>query len=419
MNRDESKTCLGCGSPLPEPFLDLGQTPLANAYMPARMAHLPEPRFPLAAAFCPMCYLVQINHRVPPEEMFSQYLYFTSFSDSLLAHARKMASELCGRLALGRGSRVLEIASNDGYLLQYFQQKGVTVLGVEPAKNIAVHAAEKGIPTLNSFFGPELVGPIRRDYGMADLVVGNNVLAHVPQINDFLRAVKDCLTRAGTAVFEFPYLKELLEKSEFDTIYHEHVFYYSLSSVKKLAERAGLHLFDVARQAVHGGSLRIFLATEPRPVGENVTRMLEEEEADGLTRSARYASFSRTVAALKTDLLALLTGLKAQGKRLAAYGAPAKGNTLLNYCGIDGRLLKFTVDRSTHKQGLLLPGSRIPIRDPACLLEEMPDYTLILPWNLAAEIVSQQAEYVRRGGRFILPVPQPRVVEAGELGAVA
>ena len=404
-------TCLGCGNALPEPFLDLGKTPLANSFVRPERAHLPEATYRLAVAFCPLCHLVQLTDRVPPEDLFSEYLYFSSYADSFLEHARAMAESLTQRFYLGAESLVLEIASNDGYLLQYFQQLGVRVLGVEPARNIAAVAKRRGIPTLNRFYGPEVVKEITGNSGKADLIIGNNVLAHVPTINDFLKSVKACLKPGGTAVFEFPHLGDLLDRTAFDTIYHEHVFYFSLSAIKALAERAGLHLFDVSRQAIHGGSLRVFLGhQEPHPASPNMAALLSEEQAAGLTEPRRFAAFGRQVIALKQDLVSTLRRLKASGKRLAAYGAPAKGNTLLNYCGIGTDYVEFTVDRNPHKQGLCLPGTHIPIFAPEKVREEKPDYLLILPWNLKDEIMAHMSFIREWGGRFLVPIPRVEVV---------
>ena len=410
--------CLGCGAILPTPFLDLGCTPLANSYLKPDHDGQAEEKFPLAVAYCDRCQLVQLTDLVAPEKLFGEYLYFSSYSESFLAHAKSMAAELTERFRLEPGSRVLEIASNDGYLLQYFQRAGLDVLGVEPARNIAAVAQERGIPTLNVFFDGATAADIRRRFGRADLIVGNNVLAHVPTINAFLAAVADALAPVGAAVFEFPYLGELLANSEFDTIYHEHVFYYSLHATARLAARAGLELFDVAPQIVHGGSLRIFLQHPgARAAMPAVAAMLARETEAGLARPARYASFGGQVESLRTQLLDLLRRLRSAGKRVAAYGAPAKGNTLLNYCGIDASTIEFTVDRSPHKQGLMLPGSRVPIRPPEALIEAMPDYTLILPWNFTDEIVAQQRAYLERGGRFIVPIPTPRILDRNSLTA--
>ena len=405
--------CLGCGAALAEPFLDLGAQPLANAFLRPEDAARPEPRFPLAVAYCARCHLVQLTETAPPAALFEDYLYFSSYSESFLAHAREMAGVLVARFGLTSTHRVLEVASNDGYLLQFFQARGVAVLGVEPARNVAAVARARGIPTLARFFGPDLVDEIVRDFGRPDLVVGNNVLAHVPGVNAFLDAVRACLAPAGAAVFEFPYLGELLERTAFDTIYHEHVFYYSLAAVRALAERARLEVFDVERQPVHGGSLRVFLQTPgARPVAPAVAALLDAERAAGLTGAARYAGFGAAVARLRDELVGRLRRLRAEGRRLAAYGAPAKGTVLLNVCGLGPDVLEFTVDRSPHKQGRLVPGVRLPIRPTEDLVKEMPDVTLLLPWNLLDEIVEQQGEYLRRGGAFLVPVPAPRLVRA-------
>lgn len=412
------KKCLSCGAPLPDAFLDLGKTPLANSYVKPENAAAPEPSFRLAVAYCGECHLVQLTDLVPPEEMFSDYLYFSSYSQSYLEHARRMAESLVNRFRLTEANRVLEIASNDGYLLQFFQEKGVRVRGIEPAANIAQCAVAKGIPTDNRFFDGDCARDVRADFGPPDLIIGNNVLAHVPSINDFLAAVRSCLAPAGVAVFEFPHLLELLRGREFDTIYHEHVFYYSLWALRNLARRAGLEVFHVEPQRTHGGSLRVFLA-EPgsRAVSPAVGTLLAREQRAGLTQPAVYHRFAEKVAGLKSSLISYLARRKGEGYRIAAYGAPAKGNTLLNYCGIGAETIEFTVDRSPHKQNLLLPGSRIPILAPEALVERMPDYTLILPWNLASEIVSQQREYTERGGKFMVPVPHPKVVSTNRMMA--
>jgi SAM-dependent methyltransferase len=408
-----ARGCRGCSQPLPEPFLDLGFTPLANAYVSPDQADLPDPVFPLAVSYCSQCHLVQLADTVAPEDMFSEYLYFSSYSDSFIAHARDMAAELTARFDLGAGSRVLEVASNDGYLLQFLQRSGIPVLGIEPARNVAAEASRRGIPTWNEFFGPNIVGRVRSTFGALDLLVGNNVAAHVPTINEFLASVRACLKDDGIAVFEFPYLAELVSRTEFDTIYHEHVFYFSLAAFVQLANRAGLTLFDVSRQPVHGGSLRVFLdAGQRRQPTAAVDALLSMEDRSGLLGPARYRQFSTDAQSLMMELVDRLESLKAGGARLAAYGAPAKGNTLLNTCGIGTSLLDFTVDRSPHKQGLLLPGSRLPILHPQELARRRPDMTLILPWNIAAEVVAQQREYVEAGGRFMVPVPHPTEVAA-------
>jgi SAM-dependent methyltransferase len=408
-----SPACKGCGAPLSAPFLDLGETPLANAYVRPEHADRPEARYPLAVAYCGECHLTQLTTTVPPPDLFSEYLYFSSYSETVLAHARAMAADLSARFGIGAGSRVLEVASNDGYLLQFFGDRNVHVLGIEPAGNVAAEAVRRGIPTWSEFFDNDLAPRIRSQFGAVDLLIGNNVLAHVPAINEFLAAARSCLSETGVAVFEFPYVADLLAKTEFDTIYHEHVFYFSLTAIRVLARRAGLSLFDVSRQPIHGGSLRVFLQPG-RHHQETVAlgALLAAEEGDGLLDAACYERFSADVRALRFELVNSLRSLKDGGARLAAYGAPAKGNTLLNTCGIGRELLDFTVDRSPYKQGLLLPGSRLPILDPVELARRRPDVALILPWNIALEIVEQQQEYVRAGGRFLVPVPHPMEVAA-------
>ncbi|MCU1324789.1 MAG: SAM-dependent methyltransferase [Bryobacterales bacterium] len=412
--------CAGCRNPLPAPFLDLGDSPLANSYTEPGSSETEEFRAPLAVSFCPACYLVQLTHIVPPKQLFFSYLYFSSFSESYLRHAKAMADELCDRFQLGPQSTVVEVASNDGYLLQYFQQRNVRVLGIDPAENIGEAARLRGIPTWTRFFGPDLLPELEQEVGKVTLIIGNNVLAHVPKINAFLSAVHGALGSSGHAVFEFPYVLDLLERNEYDTIYHEHVYYYSLSALKRLAERACLHLVDVSHQKVHGGTLRVFLAKYAREQpSAAVEAMLLAERAAGLLTPERYSLLGSAVEKQKAEFTGLLRRLRSARKTIAAYGAPAKGNTLLNACGIDNKLIDFTVDKNEHKQGLLLPGSRIPILAPEALLEHQPDYAVVLPWNLATEIMEQQAEYVRRGGRFILPIPSPRIVGANELPEAA
>ena len=402
--------CRGCGRALPEPFLDLGMMPLANSYVRPENEYRDEQRYPLAVSFCTQCALVQLVETVAPETLFSEYLYFSSYSDSFLEHARTMAMRSTIASAFSKAVRVLEPGSNDGYLLQYFLKRGVRVLGVEPARNIAAEASQRGIPTLNRFFGPDVVAEILRDYGPADLIIGNNVLAHVPDFNGFLRATARCLASRGVAAFEFPYLKDLIDATEFDTIYHEHVFYFSLSSVAKLAVYSGLELFDAERQTVHGGSIRVFLQhSRAREKSARLEALVRDEITAGMTDATTLTSFGQRVGALAEELRQMLNELRRSGKRIAAYGAPAKGNTLLNYCGIGRELVDFCVDRSPHKQGLLLPGTHLPIHAPHALLDQRPDYTLILPWNIADEIVEQQQEY--SASRW--PVHRPNTYSTG------
>jgi SAM-dependent methyltransferase len=405
-------SCLVCQQPNVEEFLDLGTVPLANALLaapPVRAAD--EARFPLRVGYCAACHAVQLLHLVPPEDLFSDYVYESSFSDAFLAHARRYADHLTERLSLGQGSFVVEVASNDGYLLKNFVAAGVPCLGVEPARNIAAKAVARGIPTLAKFFGPETAAEVRRAHGAADVVLGNNVLAHVPQIVPFLAAAKDLLKPAGLAVFEFPWLRELVRHLEFDTVYHEHVYYLSLTALQNAARLAGLEVQDVQLQPVHGGSLRVFLQRPgARPVAAEVARVLEQERAEGLAGAAVFRAMGQRVRALREALRALLAGHKQAGKRIVAYGASAKGSTLLNYCGIGKETLDYIVDRSTVKQGRFAPGVHLPILGVEKLLADRPDYTLLLAWNFADEIRRQQAAYEAAGGRFVHPVPEPRVL---------
>lgn len=408
--KSDNRACLGCGNVLPSPFLDLGLMPGANSFITPGERRS-EPRHPLAVACCHDCCLVQLTDLVAPEDLFTEYLYLSSFSETFLKHAESMAVDMTARFGLDNDSFVVEIASNDGYLLQHFLAGGIPVLGVEPAKNIADIAIERGIPTLSEFFSSEIAEKIQEEHGPADVVIGNNVLAHVPTVNDFLSGTFSALKPSGVAIFEFPYLVNFLESTQFDTVYHEHVFYYSLSAITKLAERAGLEVFDAQRFPVHGGSLRVFIQKPGgRAISTALDRLLSAEQEANITSPVPYEDFARRVLKIKDELVSLLKNLKGKGYRIAAYGAPAKGNTLLNYCAIGQDIIDFTVDRSPHKQGLLTPGMNIPISPPERLMDEMPDYTLILPWNLADEIIEQQAAYREKGGKFIIPIPSTRVI---------
>ncbi len=408
-----SRFCRSCGSDELSFILSLGRTPLANALLAVDPPAEPEKRYPLDVAVCRRCALVQILETVPPEDLFTNYLYFSSFSDSLLEHARQLATRLIAERRLGADSLVVEIASNDGYLLRNYLAAGVPILGIEPAANIAAVArAEHGIPTLCEFFGEQLANRLAAEGQRADIVHAHNVLAHVADLNGFVEGLRLLLKPSGVAVIEVPYVKEMLDRCEFDTIYHEHLCYFSLTALDLLFQRHGLLIQDVEQLAIHGGTLRLFAGPTATASQRStaVTNLLAEEQAWGVSDPVYYESFGRRVEALKTALVDLLVGLRRQGARVAAYGASAKGSTLLNYCGIGRDLLEFAVDRSTYKQGMYMPGVHLPIYAPERVLEEQPDYLLLLSWNFAEEILEQQAEYRRRGGKFIIPVPEPKIV---------
>jgi hypothetical protein len=394
-------------------FVDLGMSPLANFYPRAEQLQEPERFYPLHVYVCAECFLVQLESITQPEELFSDYAYFSSYSDSWLEHARAYAEIAVNRFALNSKSRVVEIASNDGYLLQFFLARGVPVLGIEPAGNVAEAAMAKGIPTLVRFFGEETAGQLVSQGRPADLIIANNVLAHVPQLNGFVRGMRTLLKRGGVITIECPHLMRLMEENQFDTIYHEHLCYFSLTAIRKLFDRHGLKIFDVEELTTHGGSLRIYAAHESddfKGDGQRVKELLWREEKAGFCKLERYLAFSAQVKRTKRKLLGFLLAAKSARKSVVAYGAPAKGNTLLNYCGVGPNLIDYTVDRSPHKQGHFLPGTRIPIYVPDRIRDTRPDYVLILPWNLKDEIMRQMS-YIRDwNGRFVVPIPEVRVV---------
>jgi len=409
-------TCRACGAKSLEPVLSLGKTPLANALLTKEDLEKPEPSFPLELVFCSTCTLVQITEEVPPETMFGEYLYFSSFSDTMLKHAETIATRLTREQELDAKSLVVEVASNDGYLLQYYAKQGVPVLGVEPARNIAKVAEEKGIRTLCRFFGSEIAGELAAKGERADVIHANNVLAHVPDLNGvvsgFATLLKDAAPgqKGGIAVIEAPYVRDLVEHCEFDTIYHEHLCYFSLTALDRLMARHGLVVHDVERLPIHGGSLRIFVSKKGAYARtDRVTALLEEETASDIDKLSFYAGFASRVNGLKQELVATLADLKAKGARIAAYGAAAKGATLVNFFGIGKETIDFVVDRSTYKQGRYMPGARIPILPPSALVEKHADFCLLLAWNFADEILAQQQKFRDDGGKFIVPIPNVRV----------
>lgn len=405
--------CRFCGMELRHTFIDLGVSPLSNSYLTEAQLNRMEPFYPLHARVCHRCFLVQLEEFESPENIFNDYAYFSSYSESWLQHARDYTEKMTARFGLNEASQVVEIASNDGYLLQYFVKRGIPVLGIEPAENVARKAEEKGIPTITKFFGQHLARQLAKDGRSADLLLGNNVLAHVPALNDFVAGLKILLKPAGVITMEFPHLLRLIEERQFDTIYHEHFSYFSFLTVEEVFARHGLTLFDVEELTTHGGSLRIYARhaeDEAKEISARVHQLKGRELSAGARSLQTYLDFSAKAEETKRFLLKFLIEAKEEGKRVAGYGAPAKGNTLLNYCGVRTDLVDYTVDMNPHKQGKFLPGTHIPVFHPDRLKETRPDYVLILPWNLRDEIVSQHA-YVREwGGRFVVPIPRTEVV---------
>ena len=409
--------CRFCRAPLHHTLVDLGMSPLANAYLSPERVNAAETFYPLHARVCERCLLVQVEEFEGPGEIFGDYAYFSSYSDSWLRHARAYTEAMVERFGFGATSQVVEIASNDGYLLQYFAARGIPVLGVEPAANVAAVAAGKGIPSLVKFFGAATARDLVADGRAADLLLGNNVLAHVPDLNDFVAGMAIALKPGGVLTMEFPHLLRLIDESQFDTIYHEHFSYFSFLTVRRVFAAHGLSLFDVEELPTHGGSLRIYgchadeAARADRAPADRVAALEEKERRAGLDRIETYTAFGARAEATKRRLLAFLVAAKDAGRTVVGYGAPAKGNTLLNYCGIRGDFIDYTVDRSPHKQGLFLPGTHIPICSPDRIRETRPDFVLILPWNLREEIMAQTQFIGEWGGRFVTPIPEPRVWE--------
>lgn len=405
------ESCRSCGHRQLQPVLDLGRTPLAGRFLRVEQLAEPEPLYPLEVVYCTNCSLLQINETVSPEILFCEdYPYFSSVSPYLLQHSRDNALELAESRKLGGDSLVVELASNDGYLLRNYQERGIPVLGIDPAEGPARAAQRIGIPTLNKFFTAKLAADLAADDTLADVVHANNVLAHVADLNGFVQGVAALLKDSGVAVFEVPYVKALIDQCEFDTIYHEHLCYFSLTALDTLFRRHGLYLNDLRHLDIHGGSLRLYVEKNPQQAPAVQFQLAHEAETWAYDINY-YRDFAQRVAQVKNTLVELLRQLRAGGKRVAGYGAAAKGTTLINCAGIDNELLDFVVDRSPHKQGRHMPGQRQAIHTPEKLLQAMPDYVLLLAWNFADEIREQQAEYEARGGRFIIPVPAPHIIE--------
>jgi SAM-dependent methyltransferase len=411
--RTSSRACRFCGHALQTTFVDLGMSPLCQTHIEPQQLNSMEPFFPLHAWVCERCFLVQLEEYVAPANIFSEYAYFSSFADSWVEHARKYSLLMRERFGIGRDSLVMEIASNDGYLLQHFVAAAVPVLGIEPAANIAKVAQDKGIRTEVCFHGRASADKVVAKYGQADLLLGNNVLAHVPDLNDFVAGMKRLLKPTGVITMEFPHLQRLMEQNQFDTIYHEHFSYFSFFTVEQVFAAHALTLFDVDELPTHGGSIRIYARHEQdssKPVSARAQQLRARELALGFNRLQTYQNFAEQVKSTKRKILSLLIDLKNRGSSIVGYGAPGKGNTLLNYCGIRTDLLSYTVDRNPYKQGKYTPGTHIPILSPDQIRETRPDYIFILPWNLKDEI-SMQMGFVREwGGKFIVPIPEPQIL---------
>lgn len=404
--------CKFCGAILETTFANLGMTPLVSSYLAFDELFKMEPTYPLHVYVCNQCFLVQLPEAVSPEAIFREYPYFSSYSDSWLRHAQQYTELMIERFGYDSSSQILEIASNDGYLLQFFKQKGISVLGVEPAKNVAAVAIAKGIPTVDKFFGVQAAENLRMEGKAADLLIGNNVLAHVPNINDFVEGLKILLARQGVITMEFPHLLRLIDEVQFDTIFHEHFSYLSLFTIIKVFEKFELVIFDVEELSTHGGSLRIYAKhqdDDSKSILSTVDYLVKIEIQSGLRNLSSYSEFMKKVYQTKFKLLSFLINAKLEGYSIAGYGAPGKGVVLLNYCGIRSDILDFTVDRSPYKQGYFMPGVHVPIYHPDAIKEFKPDYLLILPWNLKHEIMGQMSFIREWGGQFIVPIPEPKI----------
>jgi SAM-dependent methyltransferase len=404
--------CRFCDAELKHTLVDLGMSPLCESYVSPDKGNEVEAFYPLHVYVCESCFLAQLEQYVSPQAIFSEYAYFSSYSDSWLEHSKRYTEMIVARLGLDRGSTVMELASNDGYLLQYFVEKGIRAIGVEPAANVAAVAEKKGVPTVVKFFGRDTARELTAQYGRVDLLIGNNVLAQVPDLNDFVGGMKIVLKPSGVITMEFPHLMRLMNENQFDTIYHEHFSYFSFISAEKIFARHGFTLFDVEELATHGGSLRIYARhdeDDAKPISDRVLEMRRKEHAAGFGKIETYRDFGEQVKETKRKLLEFLIRAKRQGKSVVGYGAPGKGNTLLNYCGVRTDFIDYTVDRNPYKQGKLLPGTHIPILHPDKIMETKPDYLLILPWNFKDEIMEQMSGIRRWGGKFVVPIPEVTV----------
>ena len=405
--------CRFCNQLLTNIFVDLGTSPLSNAFLKKEMLDNVEKKFPLCAYVCDNCFLVQLPEFEKPENIFEDYAYFSSYSCTWLEHAKNYVSMMIKKFGFNEKSLVLEIASNDGYLLQFFKEKNVPILGIEPALNVAKVAKEKGIPTLTKFFSVDTANELRKEGKLADLIVGNNVLAHVPNLNEFVKGLKILLKSTGIITLEFPHILQLIQKNQFDTIYHEHFSYFSLLTLRKIFSFHGLIIFDVDEIPTHGGSLRIYVRhteNDDIPINERINNLLEKEKQYELENISTYINFIKNVEKAKTKLQKFINCARESGKKIVCYGAAAKGNTLLNYCKIENNFIDYVVDQNPYKQGLFLPGTHIPIKSPDEIQKTKPDYILILPWNLKDEIMEQMKEVKDWGGKFVIPIPEVHIV---------
>jgi hypothetical protein len=414
MKKNNMPECRFCDELLEKIFLDLGETPLANSYLSDEEIDNNEESFPLKVLVCKKCYLVQLEEFKTPQNIFSNYAYFSSYSKSFLNHAKNYVDMMINRFQINQNNFVVEIASNDGYLLQYFKEKNIPLLGIEPAKNIAKNAEEKGIKTISKFFGEKFSIELIKEYKKADLIICNNVIAHVPKINDFVSGLKLLMSKKGILTIEFPHLMELVEHNQFDTIYHEHFSYLSFFVIKNILEKNGIKIFDVEKIHTHGGSLRVFCThTENNDIiiKKSVDELVKSENEKGMMEMNFYENFSTKINSTVDQFLDFCNKAKKDNKKLIGYGAPAKANTLLNYCKIKNNLIEYVTDLSPHKQGLYLPGSHLPIKSPEEIKKSKPDFVIIFPWNLQDEII-KQIDFIREwGGKFVIPIPNLKIIE--------